>query len=84
MAKRKFHATSADMPAERKLEARDGGMIGNDRSSFANMPQNVVFKEYPKMAMYLPEVLDDSIGGIDKQMMADHSKAMSQFKPKKV
>lgn len=41
------------------------GMIKDDRSSFANMPEKVVMKEYPKSKYFRGRGLDDTITGID-------------------
>ena len=58
----------ADMDSRRREEARDGDMIREDRSAVANLPQSVVYREYHKDGYNMPESLDDSIRGIDKQM----------------
>lgn len=70
--------------ARRTQEMQDAGMIHNDMSAIANMPQNVMIKPYPKTGPYLPEGLDDTITGIDRQMDGDDSKRREHFKPKKV
>ena len=54
----------------------DGGMIGNDSSGMANMPQNVIIKKYPESPGYSPETLNDSISGIDSQMGKDNAGKM--------
>ena len=60
------------------------GMISEDRNAMANLPQNVVIKEYPSTSGYLPENLNDGLSGIDEQMRLDNSKKSGGFKPKKV
>lgn len=70
--------------ARRTQEMQDAGMIHEDRGSIANLPQNVMIKAYPKTGPYNPEVLDDTIGGVDKQMDYDDSKRAMNFYPKKV
>lgn len=67
-----------------RMEKQDGGMISEDHSAVANLPQNVMMKPWPKAHDYLPENLDDTIRGIDRQIGEDHSKNMKHFKPKKV
>ena len=42
---------------------------GHDKSSFANMPQDVTMREFPKQSHYNSE-LDDTITGIDE--VVDH------------
>jgi hypothetical protein len=68
----------------RKQEARDAGMISEDKGAIANLPQGVIMKEYPKVHSYLPENLDDTIKGIDRQITFDNSKKMANFDPKKI
>ena len=68
----------------RTQEMQDGGMIREDRSAVANLPQNVMYKAYPKDRDYMPEDLDDTIRGIDKQINLDDSKRDKRMMPKKV
>lgn len=70
--------------ARRRMEMHDAGMIHEDRSAVANLPQNVMMKPYPKEDNYLPEDLDDTIRGIDGQMKLDNSQRRRNFMPKKV
>lgn len=62
----------------------EGGMIKNDYSQIANMPQNVMMKPWPDGGSYMPERLDDTIVGINKQVSADDSKRSAHNVPKKV
>lgn len=74
MAKRHHHMSGGHYEgrdARRHQEMRDAGMIHEDHNAIANMPQEVMIKHYPKDRDYLPEGLDDTIRGIDKQMDAD-------------
>lgn len=41
------------------------GMMKHDRTSFANMPKDVVMKEYPKSRYFRGRELNDTISGID-------------------
>lgn len=66
------------------MEARDAGMIHPDHTAIANLPQNVVMHEYPKIHAYLPESLDDTMRGISEQMGLDNSLKMKHLHPKKV
>lgn len=65
-------------------EHRLGGMLHDDMHAIANMPQNVIMRDYPREIGYLPENLDDTIAGVDAQMQIDQSTKMRHFKPKKV
>lgn len=67
-----------------RLEMQDAGMIHEDPRKIANLPQEVMMKEYPKNGMYLPEVLDDTIAGVDRQINYDDYKRAQTFYPKKV
>lgn len=68
----------------RSMEMHDAGMIHEDHSAVANLPQNVMMKSYPKGDNYLPEDLDDTIRGVDGQMSLDNSQRRRNFLPKKV
>jgi hypothetical protein len=56
--------------SRREMESRDAGMISEDRSAIANLPQNVVMKAYPACA-YDSYNLNDNINGIDVQIRDD-------------
>lgn len=44
-----------------------GYMVKNDNSEVANMPSDVMLKQYPENPSYFPETyIDDSINGVDK------------------
>jgi hypothetical protein len=74
----------AGMEPRRRQEMRDAGMIHEDPYSVANLPQDVRYHAYPKVRNGLPEELDDTINGIDRQIEYDHGHAMKHFYPKKV
>jgi hypothetical protein len=74
----------AGMEPRRHQEMRDAGMIHEDPRAIANLPQNVVYRDYPKGTGYLPEDLDDTLRGIDRQMAYDNDHKMEHFYPKKV
>lgn len=65
-------------------ETRDGGMIRADHKAVANMPQSVIYKEWPSPRGYMPENLNDTISGINKQIGSDHGKTMKHFQPKQI
>lgn len=68
----------------RHQEMRDAGMIHEDHSAVANLPQHVVQSYYPRDNGWLPEDLDDTIRGVDAQKGYDNRKKMEHFFPKKV
>ena len=84
MAKRYHEGMYEGSAGRRKQEMSDAGMISEDRNEIANLPQQVMIKHYPKSGAYMPEPLDDTIRGIDKQMDYDDSKRRAHFNPKKV
>lgn len=61
----------AGMKARRAQEMRDAGMISEDHSAIANLPQNVMMREYPKANYYEDAGLDDTMRGIDYQIDKD-------------
>jgi chromosome condensin MukBEF complex kleisin-like MukF subunit len=85
MAKKRFYDNEyyAGAEARRAQERKDGEMISEDHNAISNMPQNVVMREYPKTHDYLPEMIDDSLRGIDKQIRSDDEGKRKNFKPKK-
>jgi|SRR5271165_6920003 hypothetical protein len=68
----------------RRQEMEDAGMIHEDHSAVANLPQEVMMKSYPKPMGWLPEDLDDTIRGIEHQQNGDNRKKMEHFYPRKV
>lgn len=88
MAKKRHYASDgayAGIDARRTQEMQDAGMIREDRSAIANLPQSVMIKTYPYAGAGMPEGLDDTISGIDNQMNTlDGAKRNAHLKPKKV
>lgn len=85
MAKRYYNDEPyAGVEAKRTQEMQDGGMIREDMSAIANMPQNVIIKAYNKTGPYIPEQIDDTIRGVDMQMDMDDRQRAKHFMPKKV
>jgi len=74
----------AGMEPRRRQELEDAGMIHEDHRQVANLPQEVIYRDYPKTYGYTPEDLDDTLRGIDRQMDYDDSQKMKHFYPKKV
>lgn len=62
-------------------ESEGESMMPSGSGALANMPQNVVMREYPKPYDGMPEDLDDSIRGIDNKIKAANSKKRANMKP---
>lgn len=92
---KKYHQTREDRRHESEgmkrywedkresLDDRFMGMIGEDHSAPANLPQEVVHKYYPKCEYMDRYELDDTIEGIDennddsvREIEKRHSKSM--------
>jgi len=69
--------------SRRTQEMQDAGMIRENHAAIANMPQEVMIKPWPSMGSYLPEGLDDTISGVNRQMGADDSKRSAHNVPHK-
>lgn len=67
----------------RHQEMEDAGMIREDKQAVANMPQEVMYKPWPRADHGLDSRLDDTISGIDRQMDMDMSDARRHMKPTK-
>jgi hypothetical protein len=78
----KAHAeTNASRPSSGEYEG--AGMIKEDHRAIANLPQEVMIKAYAPMPGFLPEDLDDTIRGIDRQMSEDHKASKGGLNPMK-
>jgi hypothetical protein len=86
MAKRHYVSDGAyaGESARKRMEKHDGGMINDDMSAVANLPQEVMYKPWPSQDMYLPEDLRDDIKSVDDQMNMDNGKRRAKNVPKKV
>ena len=75
MAKRYHKAPSqgsyAGYEGKRTQEMEDGGMIREDKSAIANLPQNVMIKPYPDPDDYAVYGLNDTIMSVDHQRKED-------------
>ena len=60
------------MDPRRYQEMRDAGMINEDHSATANLPQDVKYHAWPENDDYPRYGLDDTIRGIDKQESEDY------------
>jgi hypothetical protein len=74
----------AGMEPRRRQELEDGGMIHENHMAIANLPQEVMIKPYPKVGPWMPEGLDDTLEGVDRQIDYDDSQRRAHFYPKKV
>ena len=72
------------MPVDMRKGLEKPEMIYEDHRAIANLPQEVMIKPYPKSGPYLPEGLDDTGAGVDRQMDYDDSQRREHFYPKKV
>lgn len=82
-----MHGSYEGHESRRKQEMEDGGMISEDRSKIANMPQEVMIKEYSRSEGMMSEVdarVDDTIRGVDRQKSEDGSKRNSHMGVRKV
>lgn len=70
--------------SRRTEEMQEGDMIREDHSQVANLPQEVIMRPYKDSYDYMPEDIDDSIRGVDRQIGMDSSKRDEYYKPKKV
>ena len=78
------HESRGEHEFERRHEAmREDGMINEDRSAVANMPQNVMMKPYPSYDGYMPEEADDTMHRIDEMMHESDNKIRAHIKPRK-
>jgi hypothetical protein len=85
MAKRHYKSELMDKSGRRTKEMEESGMIHEDRSAIANMPQTETMKPYPRSEYGLNGDYDDTIRGIDRQInTGDTGKARSIMKPEKI
>lgn len=61
--------------SQQQMEKRDAGMIQEDHSACANLPQQSVMKEWPRTTYFDHSKLNDSVSGIDHQVDADVNQA---------
>jgi len=83
MAKR-FYEGYAGMDERRRQEKEDSMMIKEDKGAIANLPKEVVYKQYPREGSVMPEDLRDGLGSVDEQMNVDKAGVRKNFNPKKV
>jgi hypothetical protein len=69
--------------SEHRMEEKDGHMIGNESSKFANLPTEVMMKAYPPCPAYMDWEMQDNIKGIDRQEGNDNAARRRGFSPHK-
>jgi hypothetical protein len=83
-AKKRFHGSYEGASGRRTQEMQDAGMIHENRSAVANMPQEVMYKSWPSASYgMLDSGMNDTISGINNQMREDGSKGKAGMKPHK-
>lgn len=78
-----MHSDYADYDSRRSLERKDYRMISEDHNAPANLPQQPIMKYWDHTRGYMPEVLDDTIHGIDSQINADNNARSKGMNPHK-
>lgn len=73
MAKRKHSSMRTRSLGDQEYDAyrTGGGMVSENRSKHANLPTEVIMKEYPMVAHAEYPFLNDTIEGIDNRMRKD-------------
>lgn len=71
MAKKRYYESKyGGLDARKEQEEKDAMMISGTRG-IANMPQSVIYAEYPKAPNGTVEGINDTMNGIDTQIEAD-------------
>lgn len=85
MAKKRYYEGKYEgMSERRRQEKMDGGMISEDMSAIANLPQGVIYREYPKYgAGYVDGRINDTARGIEDQVASDDRSMMKKLSPEK-
>jgi hypothetical protein len=81
--KHEMHGMYEGHNERRHQEMKDAGMISEDKHAVANMPQHVVYRDWPRADRGLDSRLDDKISGIDRQMDEDLKGARRHCNPTK-
>lgn len=71
MAKRYHEGMYEGSEGRRHQELRDGGIIREDHSAVANLPQDVKYQPWEKSSSYITSDLNDDISGVDRQKRED-------------
>ncbi len=81
--KRHYDGEYAGEKMRRSQEMRDAGMLHDDKSAVANMPQSVMYKPWGNDFKGFDSNIDDTISGINKQQREDEGEAKRHNVPKK-
>lgn len=75
MAKKRYY--NSDKSPERMAERRDFEMISEDKNAVANLPQQVIQKEWPRTTYFDHSDLGkfDNVRGVDRQEDEDANQA---------
>ena len=79
----KYGTDTSHMDSRRREAMARDGMLHNDNSQTANMPQEIVMRGYGRIHGFLPESIDDSRHEIEREIRDTDRKSMQQFAPKK-
>lgn len=73
MAKKRYYNSEmyAGKDDRRRMEYEDSMMIREDRTAIANLPQQVIMKQYPTSPYSDQPDLNDTVRGVDEQMWKD-------------
>lgn len=81
----KYEGKYEGMEDRRKQEREDASIFGASQSKYmANMPTEVIFKTVARPYNGMPENLDDTMKGVDKQIDKDVRGLDRHLHPKKV
>jgi hypothetical protein len=68
-----------------RYQDSSSGMISDNKSARANLPQEVIMKDYSSEGMALPANYPSyGLGVVDKQLSEDSSKMKSIMNPRKI
>jgi len=74
---------ASGLRARDRMESEKDGMIRENHAAIANLPQEVMIKPYEMVGPYMPEGIDDTIRGADRQMDDNDKQRSRYFSPKK-
>jgi hypothetical protein len=84
MAKRHYGSGGYESMSMRlSTEQHDAGMIRENHSAIANLPQEVMIKPWPTIGNPMNMTLDDGITGVDAREKKENSKRSSYTDPRK-
>ena len=73
------------MEERRKQEREDASLFGESQHMYmANLPTEVILKTVARPYSGMPENLDDTMRGVDRQIGTDEAGMHKDFAPKKV